>query len=168
MRTDEAGHERPVPGATVHRDTARVLPVDGEGRVLLLHGWDPAKPAQPFWFTIGGAAETGEDLADAAVRELLEETGIRVGKSDLHGPFASRQHQFDWGEWTLVQSETYFAVRVSSADLTFDGMEQLELETTDRADWWRPTDLEADGTAVTPWLTSLMREAITMVADHGG
>jgi hypothetical protein len=24
-----------------HRQTARVLPVDDEGRVLLLHGWDP-------------------------------------------------------------------------------------------------------------------------------
>jgi hypothetical protein len=33
----------------IRRQTARVLPVDDEGRVLLLHGWDPHHPDQPFW-----------------------------------------------------------------------------------------------------------------------
>ena len=37
----------------------RVLPVT-RGRVLLLHGWDPHRPDEPFWFTIGGAADPGE------------------------------------------------------------------------------------------------------------
>ena len=52
------------------RQTARVLPVDPEGRVLLLHGWDPRRPEAPFWFTIGGGAEPGESLPEAAAREL--------------------------------------------------------------------------------------------------
>ena len=58
------------------RYTARVLPVDAAGRVLLLHGWDPRHPDRPFWFTIGGAAEAGESLRDAGARELREETGL--------------------------------------------------------------------------------------------
>ena len=51
-----------------HRQTARVLPVDDEGRVLLLHGWDPHHPDRPFWFTIGGAADPGESLRAAGAR----------------------------------------------------------------------------------------------------
>ncbi|MGI8415735.1 MAG: hypothetical protein ACR2P2_05900 [Nakamurella sp.] len=43
----------------VRRKTARVLPIDADGRILLMHGWDPAKPESPFWFTIGGAIEPG-------------------------------------------------------------------------------------------------------------
>ena len=65
-------------GVKHRRNTARVLPVDREGRVLLLHGWDPLRPDDPFWFTIGGAAEPGETLAEAAARELREEAGIVV------------------------------------------------------------------------------------------
>jgi 8-oxo-dGTP pyrophosphatase MutT (NUDIX family) len=70
------------------RSTARVLPVDADGRVLLLHGWDPHYPERPFWFTIGGAAEFGESLRDAAARELYEETRIRVDPEQLGEPIA--------------------------------------------------------------------------------
>ena len=67
---------------TIRRNTARILPVDSEGRVLLLHGWDPLRPDDPFWFTIGGAAEPGESLPEAAARELREEAGIVVDRND--------------------------------------------------------------------------------------
>lgn len=59
--------QRP-PGRIVYRNTARVLPIDSNGKILLMHGWDPAVPDSPFWFTIGGAAEPGEDL-QVQVRE---------------------------------------------------------------------------------------------------
>src|ERR1700744_4939095 len=71
---------------TIRRNTARVLPVDAEGRVLLLHGWDPQHPDDPFWFTIGGAAEPGESLALAAARELREEAGIVIDAGRLGEP----------------------------------------------------------------------------------
>ena len=53
-----------------------MLVIDADDRVLLLHGFDPARPGEPYWFTIGGGAKPGESLADAAARELLEESGI--------------------------------------------------------------------------------------------
>jgi len=49
-----------------NRVCARVLPVNGAGEVLLLHGWDPAVPDAPYWFSIGGATDPGESLVDAA------------------------------------------------------------------------------------------------------
>ena len=53
-----------VTTAPIHRTSARVIPINASGRVLLLHGHDP------YWFTIGGAVEPGESLEAAAVREL--------------------------------------------------------------------------------------------------
>ncbi len=144
----------------VRRKTARVLPIDCNGRILLMHGWDPAKPESPFWFTIGGGAEPGEDLPTAAARELLEETGIVIEPAALGKPVAHHQHQFGWDGMVLVQDETYYAVRVGDVTVNFEGMEQIELDTTDSADWWTPDDLDADGGAGFEQLTDVMRTAI--------
>ena len=89
---DGAGAETPRPPGSrilvIRTQTARVLPVDDEGRVLLLHGWDPHHPDDPFWFTIGGAADPGESLRDAGARELYEETRISVEPERLGEPIA--------------------------------------------------------------------------------
>lgn len=156
----------PGPDRIVHRDTARVLLVDGRGRVLLMHGWDPAKPDQPFWFTVGGAREPGEGLADAAARELFEETGIRVAPEDLGEPIAVHRHRFGWDGLTLMQKETYFAMAATAVEISFAGMEQIEVETIDRADWWTPEDLDIDGTAGFPELTDFMRQAVRSVGGR--
>jgi 8-oxo-dGTP diphosphatase len=58
---------------------AGILLVDGEGRVLLQHR-DANAPSSPNrWGTPGGHVEPGESPLDAARREVLEETGLRVG-----------------------------------------------------------------------------------------
>lgn len=133
---------------------------------LLMHGWDPSKPESPFWFTIGGAAEPGEDLPSAAARELLEETGIVIAPAELGEPLAHHQHEFGWGGLVLVQDETYYAVRVGDVQISFDGMEQIELDTTDRAEWWTPDELDADGTAGFHQLTAVMRSAVSGTAGR--
>lgn len=132
--------------------------------MLLMHGWDPARPDYPFWFTIGGGIEQGESLADAAVRELFEETGMQADALALGEPFAAHRHQFGWGGMTLVQHETYFALPASTTEVSFAGMEQIELDTTDGADWWTPDALDQDGSAGFPQLTDFMRMAIRATA----
>jgi 8-oxo-dGTP diphosphatase len=72
---------------TETRVCAKVLLVDERDRVLLLSGIDRTKPdMSPWWFPVGGSIESGETLAEAAVREVLEETGLLCRLADEIAP----------------------------------------------------------------------------------
>jgi ADP-ribose pyrophosphatase YjhB (NUDIX family) len=58
---------------------------DAEGRILLIQRHDNRRWAMP-----GGAAEVGETAAEAAAREVLEETGLAVRVTGLVGVYDSR------------------------------------------------------------------------------
>jgi 8-oxo-dGTP pyrophosphatase MutT (NUDIX family) len=62
---------------------AQVLVIDDEDRILLQRSRDSG-----LWELPAGAAEPGDDFRTTAVRELFEETGLRVDAGELV-PFAS-------------------------------------------------------------------------------
>jgi ADP-ribose pyrophosphatase YjhB (NUDIX family) len=66
-----------VTGARERRERvgARVLIIDAAGHVLLVR--EPVADGT-HWLAPGGGVEAGEQLAEAAARELYEETGIRA------------------------------------------------------------------------------------------
>jgi 8-oxo-dGTP pyrophosphatase MutT (NUDIX family) len=149
---------------TIRRNTARVLPVDKEGRVLLLHGWDPAAPGDPFWFTIGGAAEPGETLPEAAVRELREEAGIVVDVAHLGQPIEASLIEFTWSGVRFVQDQTFFAVAVDDAEVSFAEQDPLERATIDKHGWLDPGELEGGAERpADPEIPRLMRAAVAAV-----
>jgi 8-oxo-dGTP pyrophosphatase MutT (NUDIX family) len=149
---------------TIKRNTARVLPVDPAGRVLLLHGWDPQRPDDPFWFTIGGAADPGEPLPLAAVRELREEVGIVVDAARLGEPIEVAPIVFVWSGVRFEQDQTFFAVAVDVTAVSFDGQDSLERSTIDKHGWLRPQELEGGPERpADPELPRLMRAAVAAV-----
>ena len=58
-----------------HRISAGVL-VEDEGRILLVRYFKEGE--FDYWVAPGGGAQDGEDLREAARREVLEETGLHV------------------------------------------------------------------------------------------
>jgi 8-oxo-dGTP pyrophosphatase MutT (NUDIX family) len=135
----------------LRRVTARALPIDDQDRVLLLYGFDPARPEQPFWFTIGGAMEDDETLQEAAARELHEEVGIRASADDFTGPYGTSTIEFCWAEYAITQDQTFFAIRVgANAAVSFEHMEQIEKDTTTAHRWWSVEELESTQEAFFP------------------
>ena len=160
---ESAPPEWPPAGGTIHRTTARVLPVAPDGRVLLLHGWDPARPEQSFWFTVGGAAEEGESLAEAAARELREEAGIEVDPAELGEPLASNTIEFSWGGRRIVQGQTFFAVAVTSGEVSFAGQDEWEQASIDKHAWLSAAEVLADPDPVHPEIPAMIETAVARI-----
>ena len=59
----------------VVRATSRLIVVDDDGRVLLMLTKAPDTSGVARWITPGGGVDPGETQAEAAIRELREETG---------------------------------------------------------------------------------------------
>lgn len=145
----------------IRRTTARVIPVNRNGEVLLLRGCDPKRPDVHYWFTIGGGAEEGESLVDAGVRELREETGIDVRAEQLVGPYHHGLHEFSWNGWDIVNDSLFFAVRVDDVTAHFDGLEPLEVGNVLGSGWFAPGSLPSDvASADLPDVARLAVEAV--------
>ncbi len=154
------------PGPPLRRQTARVLPVDAADRALLLHGWDPHRPEDPFWFTIGGAADEGESLRDAAVRELYEETRISVIPEHLGEPIAQNEIEFFWGGHRIAQGQTFFAVAVTSQEVSLEGLDEWERATTDKYGWFTADELADGERSAHPDIPDLIRKAVLTVRNR--
>lgn len=94
------------------RRRAGVLLVDGQRRLLLFAGRDPARPSERWWSTPGGGVATGEHLRETAVRQLREEAGVALHPEDLVGPMWRRRATFPSDGATIASDEWYFLARM--------------------------------------------------------
>ncbi|MGB2920460.1 MAG: NUDIX domain-containing protein [Mycobacterium sp.] len=150
------------------RTSARVVLLDDDGAVLLLRGSDPAVPASAasaprWWFTIGGAAQVGESLAQTAARELEEETGLKVTAEDLVGPVWRRDAVIDFNGSVIRSEEIYFVHRTTRFEPSESGRSGLERTYITDHRWCDATmidELVAGGETVYPLqLGELLGEA---------
>ncbi len=121
----------------LNRRAARVLLVDPAFRVLLLTGADPVDPAAgSWWMTPGGGVEPGETSAQAAVRELAEETGLRVEVDDLGAVVHRRRTSFRFAGQDYRVSEEYFLLRVPAFEVDTSGPGALVDPGVTGHRWW--------------------------------
>jgi len=149
------------------RRAARVLLVDGAGRTLLLHGGDPARPGQRWWFTPGGGLDDGETLAEGAARELFEETGLRVDPAELGDPVWHETTEFSYRTTAYRQEQDFFLLRVAEWRVDTAGMDDDEQQTITEHRWWSAAEIEASDEQIFPReLAGLLRRFAAAVGGR--
>ena len=88
-------HDPNAPKANSLRPAVSAFVQDKHGRILMIRRTDNDRYAIP-----GGQQEVGETLAQAAAREVLEETGIEVEATEIIGLYSNPNHiiAYDDGE----------------------------------------------------------------------
>jgi len=134
--------------AVERRRAARVLLLDAEDRLLLFRGVDPAVPDVTWWITPGGGLEPGEEVRDAALRELAEETGlteIELGPLVAYDTvsFSFRGQRYEQDQWFLLARTHGTELDVSGSA----GEEHAQLLT---ARWWTVAELRVTEETVYP------------------
>jgi 8-oxo-dGTP pyrophosphatase MutT (NUDIX family) len=128
------------------RCAARVLLVDAVGRLLLFRGSDPARPERGrWWFTPGGGLDPGETYAEGAVRELAEETGLRLTVTDVGQPVHADLIEFSFDGVWYRQEQQFFLVRVVAHEVDTAGFSELERGSVDGHRWWSADELRGTG-----------------------
>jgi 8-oxo-dGTP pyrophosphatase MutT (NUDIX family) len=137
--------DNPVP-----REAGRVLLLDAADRVLLVRGSDPGRPGSRYWFTIGGGLDPGEGVAEAAARELFEETGLLVDAVDLGEPLFDDVTDFPYDGTWYRQRQAFFVLRVPAWEVPVDQISPEEEHYIHEHRWWSVAEILAADEPVYP------------------
>lgn len=100
---------------------------DDAGRILLVHKTD-----NDLWALPGGGHDVGESIADTAVREVQEETGVDVEVTSVVGLYTNPNHVMAYDDGELRQQFSIcFAARLIGGKAREDGIETKEVRWVD-------------------------------------
>lgn len=137
------------------RTAGRMFVLDDQLRVLLMHERRDLDSDDSHWITPGGGVEQGESLAEAATREVYEETGLRIPLPVDAQPMYVERVPFHFAGDDFDQTNHYFLVRVpSGVDIAPAAHTETEKLVVLGHRWWSLAELEA---------STVVREPITMV-----
>jgi 8-oxo-dGTP pyrophosphatase MutT (NUDIX family) len=143
--------------ALVERPAARILLLDDKDRVLLFRFDAGDRPA--FWGTPGGAIDPGESFAEAARRELREETGLDL---DCGVEVHRRVVEFvTLEDVPVIADERYFVVRAGECAIDTSLHTELERRVMQEHRWFGADEIADWPEAIFPEDLAAMLERLT-------
>ncbi len=130
-RTDHF-NEPDGPLATRVVPTASAVVTEEDGRLLMAKRTD-----NNLWTIPGGTMKPGETIAETAIREVKEETGIDVEVVSLVGIYSNPQHVVAYSDGEVRQQFSIcFACRPIGGELATS-------DETSEVDYFSPNEIEA-------------------------
>ena len=136
-----------------HRETARVILCKPNGEIFLLKTYfDPEVGLPPRWITPGGGIDEGESVLEAAVRELAEETGMKLAQEALGEQIWKTSGRWDWadGKNHHTFEDHFYLLQIDDFELDSSGWTQDEHRDVVEHRWWSLDELKASGESVSP------------------
>lgn len=139
------------------RAAVRVVCVDSDGRLLLLHWHDPVGGGE-HWEPPGGGIEPGESPYQAARRELTEETGL--DPDAIREQFVTVERHLVWKGRIMAGPEQFFLARyaASAPELRPGGLLPDELADMAGTAWLTPAEIRALTRVQPPELLAALAE----------
>lgn len=119
-----------APAANSLVPSVNVVVVNDEDRILMIRRSD-----NDNWAVPGGGMDLGESIAEAAMREVKEETGIDIEVTGLVGIYTNPRHVIEYTSDGEVRQEfsVVFTAKPVRGELT-PSSESLEVRWVDPAD----------------------------------
>ncbi len=136
-----------------HRETSRVLLRNPDGDIfLLLTHFDPEVGLTARWITPGGGIEPGETTAEAAVRELFEETGLKVSQEQLGEPIAEFAGKWVWADGVNFHTfkDIFYELTVEQFNLDNSAWTPEEHRDVLEFKWWPLSELKTTDALIGP------------------
>ncbi|HEX2894594.1 MAG TPA: NUDIX domain-containing protein [Marmoricola sp.] len=141
-----------APAANSLVPSANCIVQNDAGEILLICRTDNGN-----WSLPGGAMDLGESLGQAAVRETLEETGVRTRLTGVSGLYSDPRHVLEYTSNGEVRQE--FSI-VFTAEMT--GGRPTPSSESSRVEWVNPAEMDS-----LP-MHSSMRRRIQHFLDRSG
>jgi 8-oxo-dGTP pyrophosphatase MutT (NUDIX family) len=126
------------------RNVVRLVVLDRRERVLLVQAQDRGNPDfGTVWELPGGGVESGESVAEAAIRELREETGLVI--ASVPAPVWKRDVIYTYRGVRRLHHESICVVRLEGDPAAFEisGRKGFEVEDLGEVRWWSQGELLA-------------------------
>lgn len=124
------------------RNSVKILLLNPQNELMLMSVNDPTTTASDgqyygrFWCPIGGGVEPGESLAETALREIYEETGILAEDVELGPAVWYGEFEFFLNGIFTHMKQTFIVGRTQQMESTLSNLTPFEKSVVEKLAWF--------------------------------